>query len=221
MGADLMPQPTISDRTITANEVESWFGNSSAARLKEKQYSEIAAKLTRFKWSDEPAKVGPPNKLTEDDQDRWWDFKAVPDAAKLLYASLPAMRRHWKSLERGPETQGGDSVILDLGQALEKALPYIEWPFGKYKRTTGRKIPKDWHLPAVLIAKVIVRALVESGHTSPAISKNSVVARIVRRALIRMRYLNEIDTSAIAAHLTRWNKTYGLTPNGIQALITK
>ena len=61
------------------------------------------------------------------------------------------------------------------------------------------------------------------GHGEPGITRNSVVVRIVRNALVRMNFQDVKMTTpaAIGAHLTRWDKKFGLTPNGIAALTTK
>jgi hypothetical protein len=100
-----------------------------AARLQDKQYGEIAAALTRSKWPDDPAHQALAADSADEDPDRWWDFKPALEAAELLQASFPAMLRHWKTMEWSPKTRGGYKVISDLAKALDKALPYIEWPF--------------------------------------------------------------------------------------------
>jgi hypothetical protein len=76
---------------------------------------------------------------------------------------------------------------------------------------------------ALIVARLVIGVMVEAGHNDPGISRNSVVARVVRKALIRMNFSNSqmITLTAIAAHLTRWDKKYGLTAAGIAALTTK
>lgn len=212
-----------SSRIITAAEVRDWFGKSRKSLLGDTQYREIAAFLTKIRW---PSDTGPlfqpcPVVVETDEADRYWDFDAAFAAAKLLLESMPAMLRHWNGLLWAPETRGGHPAIKALQDSLTVALPYIEWPFGEYVRQTGRKKPKPWHLPALMVARVVVKAMIEAGHDEPSITRNSVVVRIVRTALIRMGFLNEITTSAVGAHLTRWNKKHGLTPKGIAALTTK
>jgi hypothetical protein len=219
---------TISDdtasRVITGAEVKGWFGNSCNARLGCAQYGEIAACLTKFRRpSDTPDFPRFPKDAIEARLNRWWDFKAASDAAKTLLDSVPAMASHWDGLRWAPETCGGYEAIKTLGDALVIALPYIEWPFGHYQRQTGRKRPKAWHIPAVLIAHVIVKAMIGAGHNEPGITRNSVVVRVVHKALIRMRFPDSemITATAIGAHLTRWDEKFGLTPKGIGALTTK
>jgi len=207
-------------RIISAAEVRDWFGPSPEAELGNAQYREIAAYLTKIRW---PSDTGPlfqpcPVATESDESDRYWDFDAVFDAAKSLHDTLPAMLRHWDGLLWAPETAGGHPAIKELQDALTVALPYIQWPFGKYERQTGRKKPKDWHLPAVMVANVVIKAMIEAGYNDPGITRNSIVVRVVRNALIRMRVLNEITIGAVGAHLTRWDKKYGLIRS---ALTTK
>jgi hypothetical protein len=213
-------------RTITAAEVREWFGDSSKSKLDEAQYRGIAAGLTKFRWpADPPDPPGSPwlPKKSEADLNRWWDFKGTTDAAKLLFDSVPLMLLHWEGLLWAPETRGGYDAIKKLGEALSTAMPYIEWPFGHYERQTRPKRPKAWHTMALVVARLVIGVMVEAGHDDPGISRNSVVARVVRRALIRMNFSNSqmITLTAIAAHLTRWDKKFGLTPAGIAALTTK
>ena len=209
-------------RTITAAEVRGWFGSSPKSRLGATQYREIAAYLTKIRW---PSDTGPlfqpcPVAVEPDEADRYWDFGAAFAAAKLLLESMPAMLRHWNGLLWAPETRGAHPAIKALQDALTVALPYIEWPFGVYERQTGRKKPKIWHLPAVMVANIVIKAMIEAGHDDPGITRNSIIVRVVCKALIRMRYphVHMITASAVGAHLTRWDKKYGLIRS---ALTTK
>lgn len=220
-----LKSPISRARTVTPDEVKEWFGRSRKAQLHEERYGAIAADITALKWPGDPP---PPTdapwlvKGTPDsDKDRWWDFEAVAKAAKLVLASLPAMRRHWNGLRWAPETRGGYNAIEALEETLKVALPYIEWPFGEYERATGRKTPKEWHIPSIILAGMIIRTMVEAGNRSPAISRNSVVARVATKALIRMGFQKELAQETVSMHLTRWDKKYGLTPNGIRVLTTK
>jgi len=110
--------------------------------------------------------------------------------------------------------------LSGLGEALSTGMPYIEWPFGYYERQSHPKRPKTWHMMALLVAQLVIRVMVEIGHEDPGITRNSVVARVVRKALIRMNFPNSnmITLTAIGAHLTRWDKSFGLTPKGIVSL---
>jgi hypothetical protein len=215
-------------RKITAAEVKQWFGNSKKARLRPTQYEEIATCLTKYRWpSDPPAPPDAPwlPKIIEADSeaDRWWDFQGTTAAAKLLLQSAPAMIEHWKGLLWAPETRGGYEAIKDLKTALVAALHYIEWPFGEGERTTGQKRPKDWHLYAQSIARIIINEMVKAGQPEPGITRNSVVVRVVHKALVRMGipYSKTLSDTAIGAYLTRWDKKFGLTPQGIAILTTK
>jgi hypothetical protein len=133
------------------------------------------------------------------------------------------MLSHWEGQRWAPQTRGGFDAIKTLGDALFYAIPYIEWPLGYYEQKTGSKRPKPWHSMALVIARLVIKVIVEAGHSEPGITRNSVVVRIVRNALIRMNFLDVKMTTpaAIGAHLTRWDKKFGLTPDGIAALTTK
>ncbi len=218
-----MKSAQTTDRTIKAAEVKTWFGKSRQAQLADAQYSEIAARLTQYRWKNDPP--DDPNspwlpKLTKADDREWWDFKASLEAAKTLLESAPAMLRHWESLQKWPATRDGYETIKKLSASLSEAMPYIEWPFGKYERQTGMKTPKIWHAPVFAIARLIISAMVAAGHANPAITKNSVVVRIVQSAMIRMEH-DPIQLTTIAAYLVRLDRKFGLTPKGIAILTTK
>jgi hypothetical protein len=213
-------------RTITPAEIQIWFGNSkNASSLTQAQYSEIAAHLTRCRWpSDPPAPGKSPRfpRMIEHDSNKFWDFKAAIDAMTTLRDSIPAMLSHWEGQQWAPETRQGYELIQMLGAAISKAAPYIEWPFGHSERRAGRKKRKGWHLPAVIFANLIIKELVQAGH-DPGITRNSVVVRVVFRALHRMNFpnLKMITHSAIGMHLARWDKEFGLTPRTNRTLTTK
>jgi hypothetical protein len=213
-------------RKIAPSEVKQWFGTSSKAQLHNSQYRKIATHLTKLHWPSDPPP--PPDspwlaKIITEPDDRWWDFRAATAAAKTLHDSIPKMLVFQEGLRWAPETRDGHGAIMRLQEALLTALPYIEWPFGFYKRSTGYKPPKAWHTYALLVAQLIIREMVVAGHAEPGITRNSVVVRVVRKALIRMLIPQAkiISSTAIGAYLTRWNKKYGLTPKGIAALTTK
>jgi hypothetical protein len=204
--------------------VRGWFGKSRNHQLSESQYREFGARLTSFRWPGDPP--DPPDspwliKEPEPDPDRWWDFDGAFDAANLLIKSAPAMTSHWRKLEWAPETRGGTQAIETLEKALVAALPYIEFPFGTYPRQTGRKKPKPWHIVAVMIAHHVIKALSDAGQANPAISRNSVAARVVQRALIRMGFVRVLQVSTVAQQLVRWDRQYGLRLKTIIALTKK
>jgi hypothetical protein len=200
-----------SSRTITLSEVRDWFGKSKKLQLGRGQCSKIAARLTRLRWpSDSPT---PTDTFDPEIMEGYWDFDNATKAAKTLLEHVPAMLSHWKSLRPTAESRAGYEAIHNLKDALSTAMPYVEWPFGRYQRQTGRKQPKDWHIYSVLIARLVVEVLVVAGESKPGITHNSLVVRVVHKALIRMDFPNSamITRDAIGAHLSRWNKRYGLT----------
>jgi hypothetical protein len=211
-------------RTITGAEVREWFKHHRKPWPSDVLCDEVAARLTKMRWSsDAPLPVledgmwwvketpdSPWVQKPDDAADSGWDFQGATDAANNLLANAPAMLRHWDRLRWAPETRTGYEAIKTLQDALELALPYIEWPFGKYERQNPQKRlrPKDWHVRAHFIAHIIGNALIQSGHRAPGLAGNSIVVMIVREALIRIR-CPDIDRGTIAQYLTRWAKKHG------------
>jgi hypothetical protein len=193
--------------TITSAEVKAWFGQRANARLSETQYRAVAKKLNMFRRPGDPVEC---RAEPSPDVDPYWDFRAATKSAKLLLDAMPAMIRHWQALTWAPETRDGHAATVALERALQTALPFIEWPFGEYRRTTGRKQPKPWHLPSVLVAKILAEAMVTS-QCSPSLARSAVLVRVTAKALQCMGYkLTNVGTSGISAHLTRWDSRYGL-----------
>jgi hypothetical protein len=113
---------------------------------------------------------------------------------------------HWERLRQpwASETRGGYVAIEGLRDALQVALPYVEWPFGKHEKQDYRKAkrPKIWHGVVIEVAGVIGKALEQSGRRrARSYTRNSVLVRVVRQALIRMGHGKNIEPSAIAAYL--------------------
>jgi hypothetical protein len=166
-----------------------------------------------MRWPTDPPPASDSPWLSEQEieaDDPWWDVQGAADAANTLLDSVQAMLWHWNQLRRWPETRDGYEAVKALGDALSLALPYIKFPFGEYK-PTHHKQPKQWHLPAFLIATVIGEAIIQSGRR-PRLSRNSIVVRIVRRVLVRMEYRHMPSATAISAHLTRRAALFGNLP---------
>jgi hypothetical protein len=215
---------TVGSRTITAAEVESWFGRSKKLKLRPEKYSEIAAGLTKMRWpSDPPASKGRSNGRSQKSASGFWNFEAATKAAKTLLDDLPAMLLHWKDPEWSADNRAAYAATKSLDEALSTAMPYIEWPLGRYSPQTGRKRPKDWHMHSVLVAKLVMQALVDAGEHKPAFTHNSLVVRIIHKALVRMDFPNSgtLSLDAIGMHLARWDEKYGLLPKDAAAVVTK
>jgi hypothetical protein len=134
------------------------------------------------------------------DQD-WWDVKSVTKAAKLLSEVLPKIEAHWSKMLPTTGKLEGVEALRGLGSALERAIDYVEFPFGKYKKNQA-KDPKEWHIPSVLIAKKVIIGLKEAGRTEPGTAKGSIVADVTHKALGHLGYT--LDPSAVAKHITDW-----------------
>lgn len=194
------PQP----HTISAAEVKAWFGPRAKGRLEETQYALIAQKLNRFTWPTDPAKR---RAQASPEVDHYWDFPAATKAAKFLLAAMPAMKRHWHALTWAPQTRRGYPATVALERALQRALPFIEWPFGQYQKSKARR--KEWQVPAVVVARLLTEAMVASGGR-PSLERNGVLVRVTHEALERMGYKLNVSMSGLSAHLMRWRKRYSL-----------
>jgi hypothetical protein len=196
-------------KSITADEVTRWFGNSKRSRLHNTRYATIADTLNSFRWPSDPVPEEPPSssemQMTAD-SDKWWDFDKAYKAANTLFEVIPQMQTHWRNLVRSPEVSAGERAIEKLAIALADAMSFIRWPFGKYEPQTGRKRAKDWHTYSSLIAKLVIEAMIQEEH-KPAISVNSVVVGVVWKAMRRMNVPPKTLTrGAIAQHLARKSK---------------
>jgi hypothetical protein len=201
-------------------------GISSKIKLREPQYSRLAARFTKFRWPSDPPLARSSrryNPVSEPDQ-RLWDFKAATKSAQTLRDSIPKMLEFQKTLLWAPETQNGYAAIKALETALTSALPYIEWPFGESKKATGQKRAKEWHTYAHLLARDMIGEMIAAGYPQPGITRNSVVVRVVQKALRRMKipHSQSLSLTTIGAYLTRQHKKFGLfPPKDISVLTTK
>jgi hypothetical protein len=207
----IKPIPAANSRPITTAEVSTWFARGRKPP-KEAQCAEIAARLTKIRWRDDPPPpvIGDGMRLVRADPDSpwvaepvietdpWWDPEEAAAAVKTLLDGVPAMLWHW---ERRSETRDGYAAIEALRDELVRALPYIEWPFGKYERRPYRSRPRlsVWHMPALVIANIVSEALVQSGARSPKFSRDSAATWVVRKALVRMGY-GKIEPGTITKH---------------------
>jgi len=198
------PVPESDPRTITAAEVHEWSAHARKPWPSE-ACTEIATRLTLMRWKGDPP--DPPDSpwmpKQEAGPDLWWDFQGATDAANTLLASAPAMLRHWDQMRWAPETRGGYEAIESLRDALVRALPCIEWPFGEYKRQGHRNKPRrsPWHMPAVVIAGIVSSALRADDRRAPSFARDSPATRVLHKALARIGYY--VETNTIATYLTR------------------
>jgi hypothetical protein len=210
------------DRIITPAEVRAWFGKSKQQKLKPEVYGKIAAGLTNLRWpSDPPPKARSRSPVSES---CLWDIKAAGKDAKALLASIPVMLSHFREPKWSPEHQEAYKAIDALNQTLHAAMPYIEWPLGRYEPSKGKKAPKNWHMHSFLIARLVIDTFLEAGHKAPGITHNSIVVTIIKNALVRMQfpYSKTVSREAIGAHLKRWHEKYGsLALRRTDDLVTK
>lgn len=206
-------------RTITGAEVRGWFARGRKPPPSEDACFEIATHLTKTRWASDPPMPVIPDDMhwkraypcpvwfpEPDDVDPWWDCpfwdsEKAAASAKALLDDIPAMLWHWHRMQetrfetlpgqKPMHLRGGYDAIERLRVALDAVLPYIEFPVGEYERQNPRKVkrPKDWHLPAIVAAHFIGKAL-----CSESTARDSVRVRVVTTALERMGYSVESDT---------------------------
>lgn len=133
------------DRPITAAEVKSWFGNTKQQKLKPDIYGKIAACLNRLRWPSDPLPEDGFRPTTS--KSGLWDLKAAAKTANTLLNYMPAMLSHWHEPKWSPEHRAAYEAVSALNEALTAAMPYVERPLGgPNKASTGKKVPKDWHM---------------------------------------------------------------------------
>ena len=214
---------------VTAAHVIKWFGRSLNPPVGLAQCAEIASSINGCRWAGEPPpRPGDPGfvRILEPDAAdaaRWWDFKGVTRAGKTLLHNLPVVTANCERQNWSPQGQARCDALNKLTEALQQAMPYIEFPFGPCERRTGRpSASKQWHTYALILSHFVLPAMIKAGHPNPAISRNSVLVRVVREAMIKMGIEGAkiVSASTVSAFLTRWDEFYGLTPQGISALTT-
>jgi hypothetical protein len=186
----------------------------------------MAAKFnSRMRWPDDPPpSPGEPGccEIIAGDDDAYWDFDAVSEAANMVHDNLPAVIKFWANVST-PDKKPPAGALLRLQSALAESLEQIDYPFGKVDAVSPSLRPsKSWQSYAQTLAHFIIGEMMKAGHPQPSISRNSVVVRIVDQVMKRKRVpqTNTLSTSTIAAFLGRWEAAYGLTPRGIALLTT-
>jgi hypothetical protein len=180
--------------------------------------ADLAGVLSGWRWASDPPKPSLSREMApeevEEAEAQWWNFRGAITSARELSGAIPKMLKHWEGLRKWPETRDGYDAIEKLREALATATPYIELPFGPYEPAIGQKSPKPWHLPAVLIAGLLISALAKSTNRSQSLGKNSVIIRVVCKALNRMGHCEKkIDAGAVSKYVTRWREKNGELPN--------
>jgi hypothetical protein len=146
----------------------------------------------------------------DDLANRSWDSEKALRAANALRATMPKQLQHWDSLRWAPETAGGSEAMKLLSESLEEALPYIEWPYGRYERKKKLSKPPEWHVAAVIIANKIVEATGQSIQTV-SLSRKSPLPKVVSKALREVEF-GEREVSAVSMCLERWREEYVVRP---------
>lgn len=203
---------------VSADEVAQWFGRRLKPAPSNETFANLASAINRCRWPDDPPiELSCNEELSDEeiaaDAARWWDFKAGGNAARTLTAILPKLDRHLNSLTPSPTVVAGQDALRGFGSALDVLSPFIEFPLGKPEDRRGRPTAtKPWQDWSLTISHLVIKSLIEAGHKNPAISRNSVLVRVVQRALIRMRIegAQSVSTTTLSAFLVRWDEFYGL-----------
>lgn len=225
----VMAIPEASTRPITPAEVRAWFARGRKPWPDDALCAEIADRLTKtIRW---PSNDASPKLKRRTQRGRMTEAQAWAAQVKALLDDVPTM------LERLDENSDGYAAIEAMREALLRALPSIEFPFGSPEeaeatlkqtillwpelaevRPVGPKEmrPAVWHMHAVLIARIISKALKQIGRHS-SLHRNSVLVRVVSDALVRIGFTEISDNDeddgaplidrvhgAVSMHLIRW-----------------
>jgi hypothetical protein len=213
-------------RPIKAEEIAAWYGTFLKPVLSAEQFDAIAKAINGWWWpgDEPPADASPETEAASrkymEEAIYLWDFKQVTKAAKTLLDKLPAIQRQRTKLV--PHDYVGLGALEQLSILLTETMPMIEFPWGPGDTREGRPhISKLWQSYALLIGQTIIPEMSKAGHETTSISRNSVIVRIVREVMMRMKIEGaHVTETAISAFLVRWDKFYGLTPQGVETLMT-
>ena len=215
---------------ICPDQLAGWFGKLQKPALTNAHYASIANSLNGFVWPGDlapaPKPSGFPN-LGEEYRPypaRYGDSKAVANAAKLLMQGLPAIAAHWERKDVEPNDPKSSETLEKLQHVLREAMRYIELPFGKPEdQRCGMVVRKTWQLWLLIIVPLLIDAMRNAGHSKVAISRKSVVVRVAWEVMIVMNVegVKTVTPSGVSAFLTRFDRSNGLTPQGVEALTTR
>lgn len=198
-------------RAITASEVERWFGPSSRPKLTGAAYANLAEYFTFAQWPTDKANPLVSWEIMDDTKSNEISMcRQFHELTTKLVYTAEALRAVWISRAGEVERQVGYDTLRRLEDAAREASPLVERLYKINRRPAGWKRPKLWHIYSVAFAQVVIRTLVDAGHKRPAISRNSVVVRVVHHVLVRMGFpdIKMTSQNAIAAHLNRCNQRF-------------
>jgi hypothetical protein len=121
-----------------------------------------------------------------------------------------------------PDDHDALDALQQMRISLTETMPMIEFPFGPvHTRPRPPNTSKPWRTYALALSTAIIPEMTNAGHANISISKNSVLVRIIREVMVRMKIPGaHVTDSAISAFLIEFDRYYGLTPLGIEALTT-
>ncbi len=172
--------------TITPAEVELWFGRQRKYRLSAASYEQIAVRLSKYRWANDPAPPRrplnepiPSNRIPiggifEAQSGQWIRFSIAFQQCCATGKARVGTPRHEPALTPSCASR----------KALKRARPYIESPFGGppiRQSMRGRRKPiKKWHTMAQLVMN-LVGPMIFDDPLKWATSKNAILAKITTR----------------------------------------
>lgn len=207
---------------ITGDEVHGWFARFSKPHPSSLVCEELASLLNSMadpkpiEWPAHPLEL---HELAATP----WNFEGVFKAAQILKANLPIILSPFSVAAAPAGDEAGRAALIELQSALDRAAPYLQNPYGRPE--PGHHRIKSWHVPAMFLLGPVYGVLVKAGHKSPGITRNSIVAGVLRLALERLGHRghggSRLTEGAIGQHLTRWLAESGVTTNDLAASVTK
>jgi hypothetical protein len=212
-------------RPIKADEIAGWYGTFLKPVLTAKQFDALANSINGWFW---PGDENAANACTEKEAVHCrhtkeaaylWDFEKVTEAARTLLDNFAAVQSLRKRLM--PDDHDALDALEQMKISLTETMPMIEFPFGPvHTRPRPPNTSKPWRTYALALSHAIIPEMTKAGHVI-SISKNSVLVRIIREVMLRMKIPGaHVTDSAISAFLIEWDRYYGLTPQGVEALTT-
>jgi hypothetical protein len=213
-------------RPIKADEIAAWYGTFLKPVLTAEQFDALANSINGWLW---PRDENAANACTEQEAVHCkhtkeaaylWDFEKVTEAARTLLDNFAAVQSLRKRLM--PNDHDALDALEQLKISLIKTMPMIEFPFGPvHTRPRPPNTSKPWRTYALALSLAIIPEMTKAGLVKISISKNSVLVRIIREVMLRMKIPGaHVTDSAISALLIEFDRYYGLTPQGVGALTT-
>lgn len=198
---------------VTGEELANWFGNKWKKDDHNQTFEAIAHQINCLRWPDDPPLDEDVNALEWKEDEGFWDFKAVAEAAQLLHDSMPKITAFWDNHSYVAEVAGIRSSLHQLAIELDKSLKAIVLPFGSCETRLGRpRCSKPWHSYALSLFRCIAPETNNLAPSACSVARNSILVRVIQRGLVRINVpsATTVGVSTLSQFLGRWDKFYGL-----------